>query len=154
MPVTPNNNMMRLRLDGAGVPSFVCFQMCSPEFRSRMDAVKKATTNVAAVYAKDLFPLPVALPPLAEQQEIAARLTTLLDELERQETACARGLTQSSAQRQNILRAAFAGQLVPQDPNDEPASVLLERIRAERAAGADKTAAKKPRARRKQETVV
>ena len=42
-------------------------------------------------------------------------------------------LKQSTAQRQNILRAAFSGQLVPQDPNDEPASVLLERIRAERA---------------------
>jgi type I restriction enzyme S subunit len=46
----------------------------------------------------------------------------------------ARSLKQSTAQRQNILRAAFAGQLVPQDPNDEPASVLLARIRAERAA--------------------
>ncbi|MDZ7622158.1 MAG: hypothetical protein U5O69_07170 [Candidatus Competibacteraceae bacterium] len=44
------------------------------------------------------------------------------------------GLKQSSAQRQNILKAAFSGQLVPQDPNDEPASVLLERIRAERVA--------------------
>jgi len=42
-------------------------------------------------------------------------------------------LKQSAAQRKNILKAAFAGQLVPQDPNDEPASVLLERIRAERA---------------------
>ena len=43
-------------------------------------------------------------------------------------------LKQSSAQRQNILKAAFSGQLVPQDPNDEPANVLMERIRAERAA--------------------
>jgi type I restriction enzyme S subunit len=41
-------------------------------------------------------------------------------------------LKQSTAQRQNILRAAFSGQLVPQDPNDEPASKLLARIRAER----------------------
>ena len=42
------------------------------------------------------------------------------------------GLRQSAAQRKNILKAAFSGQLVPQDPNDEPASALLARIRAER----------------------
>ena len=54
-------------------------------------------------------------------------------------------LRQSAAQRQNILRAAFAGQLVPQDPADEPASVLLERIRAERAA---QNAAKPARGRK------
>ena len=54
-------------------------------------------------------------------------------------------LKQSNAQRQNILRAAFAGQLVPQDPADEPASVLLERIRAERAA---QNAAKPARGRK------
>lgn len=41
-------------------------------------------------------------------------------------------LKQSAAQRKNILKAAFSGQLVPQDPNDEPAIVLLERIQAER----------------------
>ena len=51
-------------------------------------------------------------------------------------------IKQAAAQRQNIRRAAFAGQLVPQDPRDEPASVLLERIRAERAAQAP---ARKPR---------
>jgi len=39
----------------------------------------------------------------------------------------------AAAQRQNILRAAFSGQLIPQDPGDEPASALLERIRAEHA---------------------
>jgi type I restriction enzyme S subunit len=43
------------------------------------------------------------------------------------------GLKQSAAQRKNILKAAFSGQLVPQDPGDEPAAVLLERIRAEQA---------------------
>ena len=48
----------------------------------------------------------------------------------------------------HTLRAAFAGQLVPQDPNDEPASVLLERIRAERAVQAAKS---KPRGRKPKE---
>jgi type I restriction enzyme S subunit len=41
-------------------------------------------------------------------------------------------LNQSTAQRRNILESAFSDRLVPQDPDNEPASVLLERIRAER----------------------
>ena len=65
-----------------------------------------------------------------------------------QEAAITASLQQSTAQRQNILRAAFSGQLVPQDQNDEPASVLLERIRAERAA---QGAVKKPRGRKAKE---
>ena len=51
-----------------------------------------------------------------------------------QEAAVEYSLKQSAAQRKNILQAAFSGQLVPQDPADEPASALLARIRAERAA--------------------
>lgn len=82
------------------------------------------------------------LPPVAEAQEISRRLEAQLDGIAQQEAAIERLLKQSTAQRQNILRAAFAGQLVPQDPADEPASVLLERIRTERVA---KEAQKKPR---------
>ncbi|MBK9361384.1 MAG: restriction endonuclease subunit S [Rubrivivax sp.] len=87
----------------------------------------------------------VPLPPLDEQQEIVRRLDTLLDAATVQEEALDRALAMVAAQRQNILRAAFSGQLVPQDPNDEPASVLLERIRAQRNAAADKPAARRPR---------
>ena len=54
-----------------------------------------------------------------------------------------------SSLRQSILKAAFSGQLVPQDANDEPASVLLERIAAERA---NAEAAKPTRGRRKKAT--
>jgi type I restriction enzyme S subunit len=65
---------------------------------------------------------------------LLAQLELQIEQIIQQEQAIELGIKQSTAQRQNILRAAFAGQLVPQDPNDEPASVLLERIRAERAA--------------------
>jgi type I restriction enzyme S subunit len=78
--------------------------------------------------------LAVPLPPIQEQDELIALLGTATREIAAQEAAVGLSLKQSTAQRQNILRAAFAGQLVPQDPNDEPANVLLERIRAERAA--------------------
>jgi type I restriction enzyme S subunit len=79
--------------------------------------------------------LPFVLPPFTEQQEISRRLEALFmlaDQIEARFTkakACVDQLTQS------LLAKAFRGELVPQDPNDEPASVLLERIKAEQTKG-------------------
>ena len=72
------------------------------------------------------------VPPLGEQAEIVRLLNQQLDALAEQGKVVGQALAMAAAQRQNILRAAFSGQLVPQDPNDEPASVLLDRIRAQR----------------------
>ena len=78
--------------------------------------------------------LAVPVPP-ANEQTLIVRMIGLADsEAVTQLAAIEYSLKQSTAQRKNILKAAFSGQLVPQDPSDEPASVLLERIRAERAA--------------------
>ncbi len=76
--------------------------------------------------------LPVPLPPLAEQQELIESVKQKFSSCDQQQKFNAHSLKQSAAQRKNILKAAFSGQLVPQDPNDEPASELLERIHAER----------------------
>jgi type I restriction enzyme, S subunit len=87
--------------------------------------------------------------PLPCEEEVVLLLNELaghLDAEARQRNAIANALSQSAAQRKNILKAAFSGQLVPQDPNDEPASVLLERIRAERAARDKQSNARKTRA--------
>lgn len=75
----------------------------------------------------------VPLPPAAEAAALVASVAAAMSAVAKQEAAISAALRQSTAQRQNLLRAAFAGQLVPQDPADEPASALLARIRAERA---------------------
>lgn len=93
----------------------------------------KQTTNLASINMTVLRTFPVPLGPAVEQRELLNQLDVHIEQLDRQEKAVELGLKQSTAQRQNILRAAFAGELIPQDPNDEPASVLLERIRADRA---------------------
>lgn len=144
-PTVYNNNLMRIRLDGAATPDFACYQLCGPEFRERMEKIKKATTSVAAVYAKDFFPLAFKLPPADEQHEIVRRMDAAFLGVTQQQAAIEFLLKQAAAQRKNLLKAAFSGQLVPQDPNDEPASVLLARIRAGRESGAPINARKRGR---------
>lgn len=90
--------------------------------------------------------LALPLPSLSEQMQIATVLSTELAHAESQSGNIDWALKQSAAQRQNLLKAAFSGQLVPQNPTDEPASTLLARIRAERAA---QVVANKARGRRK-----
>lgn len=90
--------------------------------------------------------IPIALCAKGEQQAIELALSDAEHSVNQQIFAIELALKQSAAQRKNILKAAFSGQLVPQDPNDEPASVLLERIRAERAKRDKQPKPRKPRA--------
>ncbi|WP_083432028.1 restriction endonuclease subunit S [Atopomonas hussainii] len=114
----------------------------------------KQTTNLASINMTMLRMFPVPLGPADEQRELLTQLDIQVEQLDRQEKAVEIGLKQSTAQRQNILRAAFAGELVPQDLNDEPASVLLERIRAERAERAKQPKKRQPKKQKEIAAVV
>ena len=92
----------------------------------------------------------VPIPPIAEQRRIVAEVERRLSVIQQAETAVEASLQRAERLRQSILKRAFSGQLVPQDPDDEPASVLLERIRAQREAEqAAASASKKRPARRR-----
>ncbi len=95
---------------------------------------------------KDVEALAVPLPPLAEQRRIVAEVERRLSIADAMAAEIDRALRRSAALRRSILEQAFSGKLVPQDPSDEPASVLLERIRAERAT-AETAAGRRPRRR-------
>ena len=83
------------------------------------------------------------LPSLEEQKEIVARVEAAFSRLALVDEAAAAAANGVLPLERAILAKAFRGELVPQDPNDEPASMLLERIRAARAA-----APAKPKRRR------
>ncbi|MEQ9235372.1 restriction endonuclease subunit S [Coleofasciculus sp. E2-BRE-01] len=98
----------------------------------------KITTNIAHLSAGRFSNIEFPLPPLDEQQEIVRRASTLLTYADRIEARYQNALTRVEQLTPTLLSKAFRGELVPQAPNDEPVSVLLERIRAERAAQPNK----------------
>lgn len=118
---------------------FLAYLLLSPGAGRWLQARAKTTAGQTNLTLEVCRGLPVPVPPLAEQAEIVRLLNQQLGSLTEQGQAIDRALAMASAQRQNILRAAFSGQLVPQDLNDEPASVLLERIRAQGQAAVPST---------------
>ena len=98
------------------------------------EKVGKQTTNLASINKTVLSKFPVPLIPSEEQEELCQRIDQTLSILDTQEEKIAKALGLTDLLRQSILKQAFSGQLVPQDPNDEPASILLERIKEEKAA--------------------
>jgi type I restriction enzyme S subunit len=103
---------------------------------SRYEETRRGSSgnNQPALNKSIVERIPLPLPPLDELKVIVQMVDASLTQIDNQEDAIVISLKQSASQRKNILKAAFSGELTPQDPDDEPASVLLERIRAEREA--------------------
>ena len=88
--------------------------------------------NQKALNKERVSNLPIPLPSLAEQAVVVQELNKLLSVIEQLDGEIGTQLASASSLRQAILTKAFSGQLVAQDPNDEPASVLLDRIKTEK----------------------
>ncbi|MDA0284748.1 MAG: restriction endonuclease subunit S, partial [Planctomycetota bacterium] len=97
----------------------------------------------------DFRAMPVPIPPLEEQEVICERLGEAFELMESVKTVRAESESALTQLDQSILAKAFRGELVPQDPRDEPASELLARIRTTRAATATKPMKKPARRKRK-----
>ncbi|RCS58184.1 restriction endonuclease subunit S [Parvibium lacunae] len=135
---------------GVGLGAWM--EVCGNVSCSRKHLVSrvKTTAGQTGISGEDLKKTPIPLASVSEQGVILSLLEERLGAIKELEQQTELVLKQSTAQRQNILRAAFAGQLVPQDPSDEPASVLLERICAGRA---QRAATPNPRKRQPKELV-
>jgi type I restriction enzyme S subunit len=112
---------LRIALEGA------------PHIKKQIDDATVGTTR-KGFNTRLLATLDIPLPPLAEQRRIVAEVERRLSLVGALEASVEAALARAGRLRQAVLKQAFEGRLVPQDPDDEPASVLLERIRAEREA--------------------
>ncbi|MEU8346631.1 restriction endonuclease subunit S [Spirillospora sp. NPDC048832] len=96
----------------------------------------KQSINLASISLSKIKLLPVPVPPADEQGQMVAEAEQYLTLLDSAEQAARASISRAHNLRRSLLAEAFAGRLVEQDSTDEPASVLLERIDAERAARA------------------
>lgn len=87
---------------------------------------------VRHLHLEDIRRLPIPLPSYNEQTAFVERIENIFDRISENEAAIDTELLRVETLRQSILKKAFSGQLVPQDPSDEPASELLARIQAEK----------------------
>lgn len=106
----------------------------SPIVLGLLQATAKATAGQFNVALSTCRELPLPVPPLARQRAIIDQCKEQLDQAERVAAQTAHAAQRANHLRQSLLTYAFAGRLVPQSPGDEPATVLLDRIRAERQA--------------------
>jgi type I restriction enzyme, S subunit len=123
---------------------FLMYALQSPILQIQI-AEKSSSTAQANIFLGSIKSLVTPLPPIPEQLEIVRRVEKLFafaDQLEKRIQT-----SQATLERltPSILAKAFRGDLVPQDPTDEPASVLLERIQATRAEEAAVPKQRKPR---------
>ena len=137
-----------VRLLSSMNPHFYSWVLGSQRVKNFL-AVSSIGTTMRNLNEGILHRVPVSVCSRHEQDEVFREIERQYSTLDHIETAIDSEITKSASLRQSILKKAFAGQLVAQDPNDEPASILLNRIKAER----EKTVKNKtPKKKNKRET--
>ncbi len=124
--------------------SYLALALRTPRRKQAMRGASGSTAQ-PHLYLRDLRALEIPLPLIDEQRRIVAEVEQQLSVVDAMAAEIDRALRRSTALRRSILERAFSGKLVPQDPSDEPASALLERIRAERAAAETATGRRRRR---------
>lgn len=128
--------LMRLRIKDTEklLPKFLLHFLNSGKARAYIEEKAKSTSGVNNINSEEISDLQIPVPTLAEQERIVAEIESRFERADALETAVDRALNDAEKLKQAVLKKAFRGELVPQNPDDEPASVLLDRIRAARAS--------------------
>ena len=115
---------------------YVSYFSNTKNYRDYILRVKRGSTQVH-LGNDDIFLLKLPLPPTLEQKRIVAKIESTQERIKAIEQSVTKAEELIGKYREALLQKAFRGELVPQDPKDEPASKLLERIRADRSKQTD-----------------
>jgi type I restriction enzyme, S subunit len=127
--------MMRLRFADSRQTRLVWYKLNSPSVRRYFRENATGTAgNMPKISGKTLGNFPMPLPPKAEWDRVITQLDATFARADRLEAEAARARALLDRLESALLAKAFRGELVPQDASDEPAGVLLDRIRTQRAA--------------------
>lgn len=144
LPALLVQRMARLRVMTEVNTAFLFVAMQTQRFITHLLGEQQGT-QLPHISGTSIQEFPFSLPPLAEQEQIVALVEERLSQIDSAEKTIDSELIRAKRLRQSILKRAFEGRLVPQNPKDEPASVLLERIKASRDAEQPKKKSKKAR---------
>jgi type I restriction enzyme S subunit len=123
------NNHAHVLLTYGGIPLAYCEQ-----YINSIDLAPYVTgTAQPKLPQSSMNKIPIAVAPFLEQKEIATSIERLYSIADKAKEVIGQSLVESKRLHQSILKRAFEGKLVPQDPNDERAEKLLEQIKAEKA---------------------
>jgi type I restriction enzyme S subunit len=129
------DKLIRVRVDRKKVaPKYVEITFGSQSVRSQVEDFIKSSAGQKGISGGDLKTTNIPIPPLPEQTEIVRRVEILFAFADRLEARLASARRQVSQLTPALLAKAFRGELVAQDPADEPASELLKRLAAQREA--------------------
>ena len=132
-PVAFPDTMIRVRLDTSAVqPEYFLLAWNSWTVRQQIENAARTTAGIYKINQGHIRGFVLPLPSLAEQAEIVRILNERLEAVDTLQAEMDANLARADALRQSILKKAFSGELVSQDPDDEPAQALLARIRASR----------------------
>jgi Restriction endonuclease S subunits len=134
-PIAFPDTMIRIRVDDKTVlPQYLQMIWDSRLVREQIEGAARTTAGIYKINQKIIEDLRIPVPSIADQQELIDRIGRLSDAVTRNESLVTRARAQADRLRQALMAEAFSGRLAPQLPCDEPASVLLERIKTERSA--------------------
>jgi type I restriction enzyme, S subunit len=133
-PIMLSDKTLRVTIEDARKPFFLHYlrsHLGRREIERRSTGNQESMRNIGQERIRSIIVPACSLP---EQQEIVRLLDEQFEVIDRNEREIDAALRKSEALRQSILKKAFTGRLVPQDPSDEPASALLARLRDQKEA--------------------